>query len=239
MGALSEFLSVKERMNYFEFLVVFIAVLFVLNLFIFSLFSTADIAVTVILAIAVSAIMYGVKRAIAHTFSVKLSRDKWVGGLVFSAVATAVLSALLSVPLIVPILNTQAYNRAKTLRGLKKGEVNVHEKWEISMFSSMALLGFGFLFMFLGRQYSMPLLTEAGTFFPAYVFINFLPYHRLDGAVLSYHNTIMYGIMLLIALAILVLVLLSALMGAYFDPALAAFATFVVIGLVTFKLKLW
>lgn len=182
--------------------------------------------------ISLSLVVFVVKRLIAMLFEVRLKSKNWTTGIALSIVFTLFLSST-GTPVMIPILNTHEYSRAKTLRGLKKGEVNLHEKWDIAVFSSMAFLAFSMLFFWMNSAYSLLPFFAAGAFLVTYVFINFIPYHKFDGAHLAYHNAPISMIFLLLSLLTLVLSYVSFLAG------LGSFIAFVIFGFVSYRLKLW
>ena len=219
----------KTDLTQFLYLVVFVALLMII-----AFFGSANqkIDLYILVIISLSAIVFAVKRLIARLFEIKLSNKVWISGLIFSAVATLIFSAL-SLPVVVPILNTQGYQRLKTLRGLKKGEVTIKEKWEVSVFSSMALLAFSALFFFAAYKYNLQPMFYGGSFLAIYTFINMLPYDKFDGAFLAYHNAVGQGLFTLLALLFVVLSYVS------YQAMLGAFAVFVIFGLLSYRLKLW
>ncbi len=220
----------RGQAEQFIFLLVFVAVLFVLASIFYAY--RPDYTLYAVSILAVTSTMFFVKRLVAERYDVDLDSKIWLSGLIFSAVATLFISAF-GVPFVVPILNTQEYTRAKTLGGLKKGEVTVKEKWHITMFSSMSFLAIAMAFLYLGSSYSSQPLLIGGAFLVTYTFINLIPYHKFDGVFLAYHNSILSIIFLILAFATLVAVYAS------FVAGLSMAVVFILFSLVSYRLKLW
>lgn len=218
-----------ELKQFLVFLLV-VAVIFAMS---FPIIINFNLILYIEVILSVALVVFVMKRVIAYFCEVKLLDKIWLSGLIISAIATLFLSTLAGVPLLVPVLRTSDYERQKTLAGLKMGDVNVHEKWKISMFSSMAFFTFGILFLFLNNIYNLQPLFGAGSFLLIYTFLNLLPYERFDGAFLAYHNTILYFVVVLMALLTVILALLSYFAG------IIMLIVFVGFGLVTQRLKLW
>ena len=212
----------------FLIIVLFVSVLLGLN---FEHISAGQTTIFVFVALAISLLVFWVKRLIGSFFEVRVIEDFWLSGMVISAVLTFV--GAYFVPLLIPIMKTQRYKRRETLKGLHRGEVKVEEKWNVSVFSSMAFLGLGALFLFGGDYYRYTPLLMGSSFFFFYNFINFLPINTFDGTFMSYHNIQIYSVLLALSFMILVFSFIS-LIGAIISSLL-----FVAFGLVTLRLKLW
>jgi hypothetical protein len=219
----------KQPLKEFGYLLLFVSVLFAMTFIIITSFNLLAYAAAVV---SITLIIFVIKRLVAYYFEVRLSSTFWLSGLIFSAVATLFVSAL-GAPVLVPFLNTTDYKRAKTLRGLKKGEVTVEEKWKISIFSAIIFLAFSMLFFWLNTRYNSQALFASGSFLVIYTFLNLLPYHRFDGAFMFYHNLIMSAIKLMLAFLTMVLVYISFFAGFW------SFVVFTVFSLASYRLKLW
>ena len=220
----------RGQAEQFVFLLVFVAVLFVLASIFYAY--RPDYTLYAVSILAVTLVTFFVKRLVAKRYDVDLDNKIWLSGLIFSAVATLFISAF-GVPFVVPILNTQNYTRSKTLAGLKKGEVTVNEKWHIATFSSMAFLAIAVVFFYLGSRYSLQPLFVGGAFLATYTFVNLIPYHKFDGAFLAYHNTIVSVVFLVLAFVMVILSYIS------FAAGLSMAVLFILFGLISYKLKLW
>lgn len=219
----------RQVLKEFSYLLVFVAVLFGMT---FTIIITFNFWIYVAAVLSVSLVVFVMKRIVAFFYEVRLSSRFWLTGLIFSAVATLVVSAL-GTPVLIPILNTNEYSRAKTLRGLKRGEVTVEEKWKISMFSSIIFLAFSMALFWLNTLYHTQALFAGGSFLVTYVFLNLLPYPKFDGAFLFYHNIIMSALKLLLAFITMVVALIN------FTAGLTMFVIFAAFSLISYRLKLW
>jgi MFS family permease len=220
-----------EAVKQFSYILLFVIAIFAMTFLDINV-NTFNFFMFLFVIVAVALIIFLIKRIIASFFEIKLTNKRWITGLIFSMVGTLFLSAL-GTPILVPILNTQEYARAKTLRGMKKGEVNLHEKWSISIFSSMAFLAFAMLFFGLFNAYKSQPFLDGGVFLTVYTFLNFFPYHKFDGAFLIYHNILIAAVFAILALLTMVLSYINFIAG------LSVFILFVVFGFVSYRLKLW
>ena len=219
----------RKEAEQFVYLLIFVAVLFGLT---FVDAYKPDYTVYAICILAVTLVMFFVKRLVAKRYEIDLENKLWISGLIFSGVATLFISAF-GVLFVAPILNTTDYVRSKTLRGFKRGEVTVKEKWHIAIFSSMLFLSIAMAFLYLGSEYSSQPLFIGGAFLVTYTFINLVPYHKFDGAFLAYHNTMLSLVFLLLAFFTMVAVYIN------FAAGLFMTGVFILFGFVTYRIKLW
>ncbi len=219
----------RKEAEQFVYLLIFVAVLFGLTLV--DAYQP-NYTVYAICILAVALVIFFVKRLVASRYEVDLENKLWISGLIFSGVATLFISAF-GVPFVAPILNTTDYVRSKTLRGLKRGEVTVKEKWHIAIFSSVLFLLIAMAFLYLSSKYSSQPLFVGGAFLVTYTFINLVPYHKFDGAFLAYHNAILSIVFLLLAFFTMVTVYIN------FTSGLFMTVVFILFSLVTYRLKLW
>ncbi len=219
----------ESGITQFAFLLVFVAIIFAMTFLAMNSFNVETYAFMIL---SVALVLFLVKRLIASFFEIRLTNKNWTAGLIFSVVATLFLSSF-GIPVLAPILNTTEYHRANTLRGMKKGDVNLHEKWDIVMFSSIAVLAFSMLFFWLNTILNSQPVFDAGAFLATYTFLNLVPYQKFDGAFLAYHNTIISIVFLLLALLTVIASYIS------FWAGFGVFIAFAIFGFVSYRLKLW
>ncbi len=219
----------KKDLRYLVYIGAVIALLFAVN---FTYLKIASIPLYVGVVIAVSLIIFFVKFFVARFYSVRISGEVWVTGLIFSFVVSLVLSSI-GVPVLIPVISMKDYRRLSTIKGLKKGEVNIHEKWKIIIFSAMIILSFAMLFMYAWKWTHNIGFFAGGIALAMFVFVDFLPIPRFEGSMLVYHNQPVYIITLLL------LVLIGALSLVYLSAALYVFVAFIIMNLLFYRLKLW
>ncbi len=180
-----------------------------------------------------AAIIFVIKSFTSGISDIKLDYKPWFLGLLFSVLATLVVSVIAHMPVPIPVMNASEYRRANTLRGMKKGEIHNKDKWEASMFSFLAILAFAQLFLaFSSTSKNSPIFYSA-VLLIAYVIVEMLPMRMFNGAFMAYHNSIFY----FISASFIVLMFLFA----YIDRSaeLVLFIIFLIISLISYKIKLW
>ena len=218
----------SKEIKAFLLIVLFVSILFGLN---FEYLNTGQMAGFIFIVLAVSLSVFWVKRLIGSFFEVKVVEEFWLSGMIISAVLTFVASYF--APLMIPVMKSQHYKRKETLRGIHRGEVKVEERWNVSVFSAMALLGLGVIFLSGADYYKSVPLAIGASFFFFYNFIDFLPMNTFDGTFMLYHNVQIYAILFILSFLLLVFSFFS------YTGALISFLLFVAFGFVTFRLKLW
>lgn len=224
----------KQQLADFGYLLGVVALLFGLEYF---FFPTNQLFYYSISALVVAGSIFGLRKIIARAFHIRLNEKIWPSGIIFSAVVTLLLTAVTGVPLPVLVAESSGYSRAMTLAGLQKDEIKVHERWSVSLFSSMAILAVAMLFLFAFTRYGFQFLLQSAFILIAFNFVSFLPYYKFEGALLAYHNILLYGILLLILLVMVILAPL-VLYGAFY-ATLGVFIGFCAISMMTQRLHLW
>ncbi len=219
----------KKDLKFIAYIIVAISVLFAVNS---EYLSVAFIPLYIGVILAVSLIIFFSKFMISRIYNIRLYGDIWVAGLVFSFVVSLVLSSF-GMPVLIPILSLNRYGRLSTIKGIKKGEVNIHEKWKIVIFSAMAILAFSMLFLFAWKWSGNVAFFAGGIALAMFVLVDFLPLPRFEGSMLIYHNQLVYSITLAFLVIIGVLSLVSLV------SALTAFIVFVAMNFAFYFAKLW
>ena len=198
----------------------------------FYYFAYTSILSYALIILASAAAITWVKSLLGRFMEIRATTEPWVSGFIVSAVATLLLS-LLGLPILVPVMSSAEHKRATTLRGLKKGEVNIHESWSFSIFSSLIIVLIGLLLISLWTRYHNPGFMAAGSFSVLYVLVNLLPHSRFDGAFLAYHNLPVYSIVFGFTLVIAITAIF------YFVAAFAVFLVFAAFSFISLRMKLW
>ncbi len=235
VGKLMSFLyKNKVKFRDFGYLLGVVVLLFGIEYF---FFPTNQLFYYAISAIAVAASIFGLRTVIARAFHISLKEKIWPEGVIFSVVVTLLLTAVTGLPLPVLVSESPSFSRAMTLAGLQKDEIKVHERWSVSLFSSMAMLAVSMLFLFAFTKYDFQFLLQSAFILIAFNFVSFLPYYKFEGALLAYHNILLYGILLLILFLTVVLAPIT-LYGAFY-ATLGVFIGFCVVSIATRQLHLW
>ncbi|MCL4399087.1 hypothetical protein M1293_01050 [Candidatus Parvarchaeota archaeon] len=219
----------KEDIRTFLYILLLMSILFAVDFYYFALTSILTYAIIIVLS--AGAITWA-RSFLGKMMDIKATVSPWISGFVISAVVT-VLFSIAGMPILVPVISSSEHRRALTLKGMKKGEVNIHESWSFSMFSSMVIVLFGLLFVSLWVKFHNPGFMAAGSFLLFYVLISFLPQNRFDGAFLAYHNLPMY----IIIFVFLLIITFTAIF--YFLAAFIAFLVFASFSFISLKMKLW
>jgi hypothetical protein len=180
----------------------------------------------------ISFLIFLTKNFIASFSQVKVTGTFWITGFIFSIIATLVASSF-GIPILIPVISYNKYSRLNTLKGMKKGAVNMHEKWEITFLSSSLLLFASFIFITLWHISNEKVFLMSGIVLAMFVLIDFLPERRFNGANLIYHNSIIYTITFIFLLVTGVFSVISYL------AFLITFIMFMAFIFVTYITKLW
>jgi hypothetical protein len=223
-----EFIN-KNNRKFLAYIIVDITALFVVN---FYYLEISQLFLYALLILLVSFLIFLTKNFIAGFFHVKVSGTYWITGFIFSVIATVVASSF-GIPIPIPVISYNIYSRLNTLKGMKKGAVNVHEKWEITFLSSSLLLFAAFILITLWHVLNEKGFLMSGIALAMFVLIDFLPERRFNGANLIYHNSVIYSITLI---SLLILGVLSVITYVGF---LIMFIAFILFIFITYLTKLW
>ncbi|MCL4396729.1 hypothetical protein M1494_00045 [Candidatus Parvarchaeota archaeon] len=223
-----EFIN-KNNRRFFAYIIIDITALFVVN---FYYLEISQLLLYALLIILVSFLIFLTKNFIAGFFHVKVSGTFWITGFIFSVIATVVASSF-GIPILIPVISYNNYSRPSTLKGMKKGAVNVHEKWEITFLSSSLLLFAAFILITLWHVLNEKGFLMSGIALAMFVLIDFLPERRFNGANLIYHNSIIYAITFIFLLIIGILSVIN------YIAFLITFIVFILFIFVTYLTKLW
>jgi hypothetical protein len=223
-----EFIN-KKNWRFFAYILTDIAALFLINFYYLEL---SNIVVYALFIILISFLIFLTKNFIASFFHIKVSGEFWITGLIFSVIATLVASSF-GVPIPIPVISYNNYSRMHTLKGIKKGEVKIHEKWEITFLSSSLLLFAAFVLISLWHVLNENGFLISGIALAMFVVVDFLPERRFNGANLVYHNSIIYFITLLFLLVIGILSIVN------YVSFLVSFLAFIAFIFITYLTRLW
>jgi hypothetical protein len=223
-----EFIN-KNNRRFFVYILIDIIALFVVN---FYYLQISQLFLYALLILLISFLIFLTKNFIAGFFHAKVSGTVWITGFIFSVIATLVASSF-GVPVLIPVISYNNYSRLNTLKGMKKGAVNMHEKWEITFLSSSLLLFAAFIFITLWHSLNEIVFLMSGIALAMFVLIDFLPERRFNGANLIYHNSIIYAITLIFLLTIGVFSVIN------YMSFLITFIGFIVFIFITYITKLW
>jgi hypothetical protein len=219
----------KRSKHLFLYILIDLIIVFVLNFFYLHL---SEIVLYGVMIIISSFIILITKSIVANFFHVKVNGKFWTSGLIFSGIATLVASSF-GMPIPIPIISYNNYERKGTIKGLKKGEVKVHEKWEITFLSSMVLLLIAFIFIGIYNLLKYNAFFIAGVAIAVFVFVDFLPDKRFNGLNLIYQNSIIY------AITFLFLLIMGIFSVVNYTADISTFIAFIIFITVTYVLKLW
>ena len=223
-----EFIN-KRNFRFFLYVVIDIIIVFALNFYYLHVNQIFLYAVLILLS---SLLIFLTKNWVASLFHIKVSGKFWLSGWIFSAISTLVASSF-GIPIPIPVISYNNYERVNTIKGIKKGEVKLHEKWEITFISSLMLLFVSFIFISLWTRFNENAFLISGIALAIFVLLDFLPEKQFNGTNLIYHNVILYSITLLFLLVIGILSIIN------YSIAFLLFITFVIFIIVTYLLKLW
>lgn len=223
-----EFIN-KKNWRFFAYIIADIAALFLVNFYYLTLSAVVLYALLIIL---VSLLILLTKNFVGSFFHIKVSGEFWITGFVFSVIATLVASSF-GVPIPIPVISYNKYSRMHTLKGMKKGEVKIHEKWEVTFLSSALLLFAAFIFISLWNKLNQNGFLISGVALAMFVVVDFLPEKRFNGTNLIYHNSIIYFITLLFLLIIGILSVVN------YISFLVSFIAFIFFIFITYITKLW
>lgn len=219
----------RKNAAFLAYIFIDMAVLFAVN---FYYLDVSGILLYAILIVLSSSLIFFTKNIVAGFFNVRMTGKFWVSGLIFSAIATLAASSF-GLPIPIPVINYNKYGRITTLKGIKKGEIKMHEKWEITFLSSSLILFAAFVFISMWHFLGQEAFLMTGIALAMFVLVDFLPEKKFNGANLIYHNSIMY---LITFLFLLVIGILSI---ADYSASFAVFVAFMAFILVTYIIKLW
>jgi len=219
----------KRNMRFFSYILIDIIILFAVNFYYLHL---SQIFLYMLLIVLSSFLILFTKNFIAGLFHINVNGEFWLTGMIFSVIATLVASSF-GIPIPIPVISYNKYSRLNTIKGIKKGEVKVHEKWKITFLSSLILLFIAFVFISLWRSLNENAFLISGIALAMFVFVDFLPERRFNGANLIYHNSIIYSITFLFLLVIGILSITN------YIAAFTVFIAFMVFIFVTYITKLW
>ncbi len=203
-------------------------------LFLFA-FLYLGLPVTVVDVLAFAAVGFAFiffKKLVALLFNVHVSGNIWIAGIIFSVVATLIASSF-GMPIIIPLFNFNKYSRRKTLTGLKRGEINAHEKWKVAVFSTLALSFIAMLTLLAWGRYGGITFFAAGIAIAMFVLVDFLPFEKFDGTTLIYHNNLVYYI------TFMLLILFTATGLISYSWVLPVFIALLVFNIATYIMNLW
>lgn len=223
-----EFIN-RENWRFFAYILTDISALFLINFYYLELSSIVTYALFIII---ISFLILLTKNFIASLFQVKVRGEFWITGLIFSVIATLIASSF-GVPIPIPVISYNNYTRMHTLKGIKKGEVKIHEKWEITFLSSSLLLFAAFILISLWHVLNENGFLISGIALAMFVVVDFFPERRFNGANLVYHNSIIYFITLLFLLIIGILSIVS------YISFLVSYIAFILFIFMTYITKLW
>ncbi|MEM3192995.1 MAG: hypothetical protein QW292_13115 [Candidatus Parvarchaeota archaeon] len=210
----------KQKRNIYSFLLIlgFVFLLFVADI---QAFSIPMIPAYILMSAFLSFMVMVPRKLIARRFDMSVSYNFWYMGLLISIIIT--LGASLSgFSALFPVLGSLEYARnRRTLSGVKAQETSNKEKTYVSLLVSLIFIGTGLLLIFEGGMYSQELFYQSGAFLLFLSFVSILPYHKLEGLYLFYHNVFMYGIIAAVMLLIFVLSFISLMISVYLFAALA------------------
>ena len=219
----------EKNWRFFLYVVLNVALVFALN---FYYLHIDNILLYAIVILASSFLIFIVKNIVGEFFHARINGKFWISGLIFSAVATLVASSF-GIPIPIPVISYNNYERKNTIKGLKKGAVNMHEKWEITFLSSIILLFSALVFISLFNVLKNNAFLLSGVAIAMFVFIDFLPERRFNGANLIYHNTIIYS------LTFIFLLIIGTLSIVNYSISFVVFIAFIIFIITTYALKLW
>ncbi len=221
----------RHRETFFEFFLLF-AFSMLLFLVDVQVFDASEIPLYILMSGFLSAVVLFPRKVISRHFDLSVSYRFWYMGLLLSVILTLG-SGLLGLYALFPVIGSLDYKRnRKTFTGIKSSEVSNREKSYVSLLMLMIFAGVGLLLVFAAQRYAYEALYQSGLFLVALSFVSVLPYHKLEGLPLFYHNVFLYGIIVAILLLILVSAAISPILAAYL------FVAFVLIGLLSKQLKL-
>ncbi|MGC8533553.1 MAG: hypothetical protein ACP5MV_02925 [Candidatus Parvarchaeum sp.] len=223
-----EFIN-KSNIRFFAYILIDITALFIVN---FYYLNSSQLFSYALLILLVSFLIFLTKNLIAGLFHVKVSGNFWIAGFIFSIIATLVASSF-GIPILMPVISYNNYSRMNTIKGMKKGAVNVHEKWEITFLSSSILLFAAFTLITLWHSLNEKGFLMSGVALAMFVLIDFLPERRFNGANLIYHNSVVYAITFLFLLIIGILSVINYL------AFVITFIVFILFIFITYITKLW
>ena len=223
-----EFIN-KNNRKFFAYIIIDITALFAVNFYYLEISQLFSYALLILL---VSFLIFLTKNFIAGFFHVKVSGMFWITGFIFSVIATLVASSF-GVPVLIPVISYNNYIRQSTLKGMKKGAVNVHEKWEITFLSSSLLLFAAFILITLWHVLNEKGFLMSGIALAMFVLIDFLPERRFNGTNLIYHNSIVYVITFIFLLITGILSVIN------YVAFLVTFIAFILFIFITYLTKLW
>ncbi len=215
--------------RFLVYVLIDILLVFALNFYYLHLTS---ILLYAIMIVVVSFLILTIKNLVSSMFHVKIAGKSWISGLIFSAISTLVASSA-GIPIPIPVISYNKYERESTIRGIKKGAVNIHEIWEITFFSSLILLFIAFIFISLYNYFKDNAFLISGIAIAMFVLVDFLPEKHFNGTNLVYHNVIIYSI------TFIFLILIGIFSIVNYTISFAFFITFIAFTGVTYILKLW
>ena len=223
-----EFIN-KNNRRFFAYIMIDIIALFAVN---FYYLEISQLFLYALLILLISFLIFLTKNFIAGFFHVKVSGTFWIAGFIFSVIATLVASSF-GIPVLIPVISYNNYSRMNTLRGMKKGAVNMHEKWEITFLSSSLLLFAAFILITLWHRLDEIGFLMSGIALAMFVLIDFLPERRFNGANLIYHNSIIYIV------TFIFLLIMGAFSVVNYIAFLITFIAFIAFIFITYITKLW
>ena len=220
-----------QRKNIFAFLLLFgfSMLLFLLDL---QVLDASEIVLYLLMAAFLSVIMILPRKLISRYFDMSVSYKFWYMGLLISVILTLG-SGLFGFYALFPIVGSLEYKRnRKTFTGMKSSDISNKEKTYTSLLMFIIYISLGLLLLFAGSYYSQEVFYQSGSFLIFLSFVSVIPYHKLEGLPLFYHNVFLYGIIAAMLLLILVLSFVSLVLAVYL------FAAFIVLVLVSKWMKL-
>ncbi|MGC8516884.1 MAG: hypothetical protein ACP5MT_03260 [Candidatus Acidifodinimicrobium sp.] len=222
---------IRHREDFFEFLILF-AFSMLLFLVDVQVFDASEVPLYILMSGFLSAIVVFPRKAISKHFDLSVSYRFWYMGFLLSVILTLG-SGLLGFYALFPIIGSLDYKRnRRTFTGIKSSEVSNREKSYVSLLMLMIFVGLGLLLILAAQRYAYEALFQSGLFLVALSFVSILPYHKLEGLPLFYHNVFLYGIIAALLLLILASAAISLILAAYL------FVAFVLINLLSKQLKL-
>ncbi len=219
----------KKNRKLFLYILIDIILVFALNFYYLHFGQLFLYGLMILIA---SFLIFATKNLIAGLFDINVKGKFWISGFIFSGIAT-LLASIFGVPIPIPVVSYNDYERKNTIKGLKKGAVKIHEKWEITFLSSVILLLIAALFIGVYHVLKENAFFIAGVSIAMFVFIDFLPEKRFNGITLAYHNLTMYSITFLFLLIIGILSIID------YSVAILIFIGFIIFITITYVLKLW
>ena len=221
----------RHKETFFEFFLLF-AFSMLLFLVDVQVFDASEVPLYILMSGFLSAIVVFPRKAISKHFDLSSSYRFWYMGFLLSIILTLG-SGLLGFYALFPIIGSLDYKRnRKTFTGIKSSEVSNKEKSYISLLMLMIFIGIGLLLILAAQRYAYRALYQSGMFLVALSFVSILPYHKLEGLPLFYHNVFLYGIITIFLLLILISAAINLIWAAYL------FVAFVLISLFSKELKL-